>query len=1191
MFSSQQLRTWLLSLNPTEAVALIRRLLIAEAGRSNAAAGAVSMPGNVFRPDGGVDGHSDLPANALEPFPVGRWSWQAKATERIDFDAELAKPAVREDLSHGRDYLIIASREWTAPIRERRAADLSAAVGRIAPGRSGRLLALEDIERMIDIHPGVPAQLGGPAPLGLSLAEWGRPLETNSYPFAPDGPRARLIEDIRAFATGTGASVHLHIFGDSGVGKSRAVFEALKEPVIVDRVVAHLDYSDAAPAAVVAAARSATTHVIMVVDEVEPYEAERLAAAASIADGRIRLITIGDRVSRRDRGDAASLEVAPLEEGIVTSLVERVTGLAPEDARLVADLTEGFPKLAILLATAVRESPDRGSITALLRGRGLNGLLGSMIADEATRRDLAHLALVSRIGFDDELAVETSQLCAAFELEERHFRATIARETGRFVATAGRYRRVSPGALAVWLAQELIENGPDAFVEHVTALPNSLFDGFRTQLQMLGGDPLLDDIIAGVVARRASTFRTLSELTSSDANLLNAVAFAAPEVAAPVIRALVEATAPEAVHAFDGDQRRALVWALQHLLWFDTTFENAATALLALAVGENESWANNATGVLTDAFQVVLGGTEVSLPRRFEWLESHLNDFGNPSRRLAVQLFGAALRTHESRGGNWQGARLQPVEWQPATNDELIALHRHAFETVTRLALADADLSDAVARLVGDSLWLTVRTGELASFDAAARAVNWAAPGRSDLTTKVVRELRLNTDLDEPSRHTLELLLEHLRGSSPRSRLELLLAVEVWDLERNAQPGEPSTELVAVADQMSAGGPEELIETVLAAQDRNVSTTVALFQVLGQRHPELGALAGSNRLPPEARVGFVAGLALSNWPLAEGVIRSWQGSPEEARLLPWLVAMLPASPWLVEVAVTAVNSGHAPLSELNRLRYGRWAGSLPIASVVQIVDAYVAQAPTPSDLEAAVGLVDSWLDEHATDAVELTQRGTCLIELAGAAAGNGVMLEFMRNSLADRLALPVAVRLPITIAAIAASDRAEGEDVKAIAHMANREPAVVVPAVSDLVLEPNPRRILLESAHLLSVVGAAAGAEVVAAHILTRSRDEQVQALRHLDLAAPPPDPVMAALLEHWCDDEEAIQQAVSRFVFPGEVVRGPYSRRLQERRDEADAVAHSHPSPAVRRWATEAVATLDEFIASQITREAERDV
>jgi hypothetical protein len=59
MFGSE-LRLWITSLLPAEAVGLIRSLLLAEANRLRCGTGAVRMSGNLTAPDAGVDARTHL---------------------------------------------------------------------------------------------------------------------------------------------------------------------------------------------------------------------------------------------------------------------------------------------------------------------------------------------------------------------------------------------------------------------------------------------------------------------------------------------------------------------------------------------------------------------------------------------------------------------------------------------------------------------------------------------------------------------------------------------------------------------------------------------------------------------------------------------------------------------------------------------------------------------------------------------------------------------------------------------------------------------------------------------------------------------------------------------------------------------------------------------------------------------------
>jgi hypothetical protein len=70
--------------------------------------------------------------------------------------------------------------------------------------------------------------------------------------------------------------------------------------------------------------------------------------------------------------------------------------------------------------------------------------------------------------------------------------------------------------------------------------------------------------------------------------------------------------------------RRDLVWALQVLLWWPTTWATAADSLYRFARTENEEWANNSSGVLVGTFAVVLSGTTVAFSERVRWLEARI---------------------------------------------------------------------------------------------------------------------------------------------------------------------------------------------------------------------------------------------------------------------------------------------------------------------------------------------------------------------------------------------------------------------------------------------------------------------------------------------------------------------------------------------------------------------------------------
>ena len=66
--------------------------------------------------------------------------------------------------------------------------------------------------------------------------------------------------------------------------------------------------------------------------------------------------------------------------------------------------------------------------------------------------------------------------------------------------------------------------------------------------------------------------------------------------------------------------RRGMVWTLGKLVWHTYTFEEAADALLRLALAENETWSNNATGTWVELFGLMLPGTAAKPLQRLRYL-------------------------------------------------------------------------------------------------------------------------------------------------------------------------------------------------------------------------------------------------------------------------------------------------------------------------------------------------------------------------------------------------------------------------------------------------------------------------------------------------------------------------------------------------------------------------------------------
>jgi hypothetical protein len=686
-------------LQPRELVEVLRDFLGAEANRVDGGVGDVHFSTAVYTSDGGVDGRTDLPLGARQLFLPGPKTWQVKSGKAASLD-DVDKPKTQQDLADGCDYALCLTGDPITPKRDEIETGLTNRIRARYPSQRAHVVTVPDLIRMAQAYPSVVQRHKGPAFMGLALEGWAPSLQTRDYPYIADDLRTRHIAAIREFALSADAAVtQLHIVGDTGVGKSRLVYEALDQDGLRPKVVIAPEFQLVNLEVLRYATEPEDSRVVIVVDDVTPAQIETLKTIAAAGRGRLRLITIGDRGADRHLiPDQARLDVAPLPAQSVQQLLG---GQAlPDVAReLIERLAQGYPRLAVELGRALRSTPSATTTADLLSTAGVHSLLSRMIPDPSLRRSLSVLALFERFGFEQDTSSELDIIAEHFGLDRLQLRNHVRGETNRFISTVGRSRRVTPLALGVSLVRELIR--PSTVVDSIVNLPEPLASAFRRQLEVLGGDPSIELVLEEVAARQAGRFRgSDGQLTEVGASFFHSLAFAAPELAARVIGEQLAGADRSLLFAQSPRVRRDLVWGLSHLLWFQPTFETAADLLLRLAEAENEDYGNNATNELAGAFQLRLGGTEVSYDVRLNWWDRNELSGDKRRRTLLLMCLDKGLDEHEIRMGNWRGARLQPKEWRPQTLGDAWSIRRALWDRLLRLARSESEIRDRALNVV-----------------------------------------------------------------------------------------------------------------------------------------------------------------------------------------------------------------------------------------------------------------------------------------------------------------------------------------------------------------------------------------------------------------------------------------------------------------------------------------------------------
>jgi len=1199
------LADWLSRLGPLELVEVLRDVLAAEANRVGSGPSVVHFSREVNRRDGGVDGTTDLPADARPIFCPGPRTWQVKSGAGPGIDIS-SKPRTREHLASGRDYVLCWSGDDpTTPKKEDVEAELREWIGEHYPGRTATVLTVPDLIRMVEHTPAVVHRHGGPLFLGYTVEEWGRRLRVEAYPFVSDSARDDVMAGLRAFALDTEPYGSRHVLGDTGVGKSRVVFEALDVDGLREITAVVSDVYTFDHTAVRAAMTQPYARMVLVVDDVTDAQLESLRTLAAAAADRLRLITIGDRGTPRNLGaDTNVFDLRALSEGRITALLDSAARprLDPAWAAQVAELAEGYPRLAVVLAETIAAEPA-GAIPGLLNRHSVGMLLTRMLSgEETTRQTLAALALFDRIGVDRDVSYELEALASAFDFDALAARAILAAEEGRFVSTAGPYRRVTPRAFAVWLVADLARRQPAPTIEAIAGLPEPLLDAFRRQLQFLGGDASIDRVLEEVAHTFAGRFRHANgTLTGSGAAFLHSLAYAVPQLAMRHLTATLTDQDAEHLHAQPPHVRREVVWALEHLLWFPQTWQPAADLLLRLAMAETETFGDNATGTLIGTFLLRLGGTATPYRERLRWWDrqyTQAEHSGDTARAtLLARVLAAGLNEHESRTGAWHGVLQQPAEYRPSREDA-ITLRGDIWRRLLDLTTSAAADQDAVTELIATHLCMAVRYPFADQvLDRVTGLADLTPSRRAALGDALRSALQFDGDaLPEPIRQAVETCRAVvLGGPGVLDRLPAVLATPVWHLD-DPYTGEPPPVLVESAAALLATANLPRIEVALRQPDAHEQTVYALGLLLGRRAGTgmVAPLLKRPTLPPPAFTGLLRGLAEHAPEDGDAHLRDWLAADRLLEVLA-AVAHLPATIERARIALEANEHARGrPGRSINRLAFGSWLNPLPPETAADVVDALVTDSSGGDAyaVEAGMFAVFTYLDhvgglETLPDPTgrRFEAAALRLIDTYDTWTGPIRDLSYLRAQLVRRLRLDPGQQLATALAGLIGDQRDYRHTLEAVreACLAAGEHSIGT-VLSWLLKLPGIDALHLRGAHLVTLLEATFGTEPVLTATQLRTDEEQATLLGQVDFSGDLPDLVLR-LID--AGGPRARTEAVARYLYPGTGFVGSYGSYLAERRAALEpmrgqAIEVYGPVSNVASFLGELSDALDEAITSE---------
>lgn len=751
------------ALDSMDLVHLMKRLLLAESQLAGIPLRGASVPLQITVPDGGEDGRIEWSGGRQETayFPSRFTLFQSKAqnlTAAIVRNEVLKNAkgkkgkatsglseAIKDVLEKRGAYVIFCRTPFIGKRRDNLAAAVKAAIVE-GGGDPDQAAAIEiydanTIADWVNSHPPVALwlaskRLGRPLHGFQTHKSWGRAPEIAAVPWQPsETPRfapqnrsvplseridpalpfwthARAAAAVREFLSNDGAVIR--VAGPSGYGKTRFGYETLSgnSRALADLVdassVMYVDGSISGTEAVNLALEMAETQTpgILVIDECRDDLHWKLAQMVQRAGSKLRLVTMDIETKVSAGNNLLSIRIEKTDGKHIQAIAK---GVAPTlgdiDASFIAELAEGFPRMAVL---AAQQNGD-GRQTLQSVDQILDRIIwGSNVRVNEAQRAIEIASLFDWFGLEgrvsaqvDWIAKELGNMTGAMFAE--HLRSFFPRGV---LVRRGDFAQIGPVPLAARLGLHRLQMmSADQLVRLFHDAPSELKISFLRRLKWLDTSPVARHFVERILA--PELLGNLAALnTDFGSKLLDYLVHVNPDaVAATVERVFGQLTLEELQAVRDG--RRHLVWTLEKLVFPKSSFDRAATLLRRLATVETEKISNNATGIFKQLFHLYLSGTEAAPSRRLLVLDEGLSSTDAREREISVDALGAMLETaHFTRfGGSDQIGSDEPmVDWQPKTNGEIWNFFRSAISRLLTIATRDDPLAAKAKNLLGSHI-------------------------------------------------------------------------------------------------------------------------------------------------------------------------------------------------------------------------------------------------------------------------------------------------------------------------------------------------------------------------------------------------------------------------------------------------------------------------------------------------------
>lgn len=733
------------ALTAERAVAVLTGLLKAETAYAKLNPTVVTISSRLTVADGGIDAEVDVPADAHVPadcfFSAGLtgiqlksgssfkpWTESSIRSELINSAGSLFPEVARLTEKRGRYVIVCTGHDLTPQQRNdacKHLVSILECAGVEDYGGLVDVLGASQISTFAERYPGIAASLTYDSiQEALVLDEWIRDAHmANSLLPAP--AQTDLIAQIRAGIEGD--AKHIRVLGEPGLGKTRLVLEALRQPHIAPSVLYLCHGSKFGQTKLFRQLLRVgwTTPLVVVLDDLSESEMSDIWRHLKTRCGAMKLISLDHGHDESYDDDILRLEAPRLPDETIRGILANRVGESQRLDRWVA-ICEGSPRVAHAVAENLHANPTdllRPPSTVALWARFLHGY--NPQGDAASRQvDCVahHLALFSRFGFEDPVSDEAAYVSKLIEKVDptigwARFQEIVQTLRARRVLQGNRTLFFVPKALHIYLWKQFwtrYGRGFD-FVSTFEAMPRSLHAWFLNKFRFADGKDSAS--VVGEILKPGGVFSNRDVLSSSTGSrFVSTLAEANPAAVLSLLENTLGKWTDAELAEFKSD-RQNIVWALEKIAVWSPLTVRALRILARLAVNENADFSNNATGTLVSLFRIgpEAAATGASPEQRLPALLELMRGTSDAERLLGLKVLSAALDTHGIRfrivGPEYQGLQERAKLWIPATVDDWSQAYLLYFRTlIDETELWPAALRPQICSALLDAVEHQIRT-------------------------------------------------------------------------------------------------------------------------------------------------------------------------------------------------------------------------------------------------------------------------------------------------------------------------------------------------------------------------------------------------------------------------------------------------------------------------------------------------